>query len=121
MKIVVVWLLILSMLRVFAGNASAQASDLPISRIGDMVVPTREVMELKALIENAAVGQNSCTYMTEFWAFNFGCMSDGNPLGYYYAVIYRYGQPMTMWSTIWRTNYRGSGIACPLYEAPQSP
>ena len=83
------------------------------SNVGDVVIPTQEVLDLQELITPAAT-QGACSYVS-YMGINFGCWSpDGNPFAYYYVKMFLVGDPITWNHYAWYRDYKGRAVSCPL-------
>lgn len=68
------------------------------------------------LQEVSMTGSNWCMYTSKI-GINFGCWSpDSNPFAYYFVATYREGSRITKYSQLYRADYKGRAVVCPIKD-----
>ncbi len=69
------------------------------------------------LQEVSMTGSNWCMYTSKI-GINFGCWSpDSNPFAYYFVATYREGSKITKYSQLYRADYKGRAVVCPVKDS----
>jgi hypothetical protein len=70
---------------------------------------------------SALWGESTWCQYVDWYYVSIACIEDGNPFGYYYYNIYRYGITEDPMYPNWFSCYQSQIHVCPQYEHPDSP